>query len=33
MQIQPEKADQMDSARACIDIQTGTEGFQCAALI
>jgi hypothetical protein len=33
MQIQPEKADQMDSARACVDIQSGTEGFHCAALI
>jgi hypothetical protein len=33
MQIQQEKADQMDSARACVDIQTGTEGFHRAALI
>jgi len=33
MQIQQEKADQMDLAHSRIDIQIDTEGFHCAALI
>jgi hypothetical protein len=33
MQIQQEKADQMDLAHSCVVIQLGTEGFHYAALI